>query len=109
VRSQADRRPDLAHLARLEHDLLRDIVALVEQAERGDTLGHRSRPVSAGLGRSGGAGGSGGRIVEWDALRFRRAAIVARSDARDARQQRGKAGEPHRAYRASVLPGVHAS
>ena len=99
---------DPPRLAGLQHDVLGDIVALVEQAERGDALRHRGRAIGGGIGRSGGGGGRRGAI-ERDALRLGLAPEVAGREGRSAQQQRGKAGEPHRASQPSVLPGVHAS
>jgi hypothetical protein len=108
-RKPDDHRPDLAHLAGFEDDILRDIVALVEQADRRHALRHRGRPAAGRIGGCDSGGGGRRGIIERDALRFRRTRIVAGGKTRSADQQRGKAGEPHRADQASVLPGVHAS
>ncbi|GAB4479829.1 MAG: hypothetical protein OHK0018_11200 [Erythrobacter tepidarius] len=111
-RQADDHRADLARLTRLQGDLFRDIVALVEQAERGDPIPHRGRAVIAGSGGRGGRGSRGGRI-ERNTLGLRLTRAVAGSQrqraAEHAGQRRAKAGKPHRPPQPAVLSGVQAS
>jgi hypothetical protein len=114
ARGQADdHRANLAGFTGLQLDLLRDIVALVEQAQHRDTLRKRGRAVILG-GRGGAAGRRRGRrLVERhrDGLRLSRAITSGQRKRRCERHgnRQTKADTPHVPPQLSALPGVHAS
>jgi len=106
-----DYRADFAAFARLEADVLGDIVAFVEQADHRDALCHRGRAVIFAPGtilrircRSGGC------LTQRDfhCLRFGRP-FAARRQHQRAGQRRTKNGSPHREPQLSALPGAQAS
>jgi hypothetical protein len=107
ARREADNhRADLAGLAGLQLDLLRDIVALVEQAQHRDPFRQRGRAII--LGRGSGAGRGRGLVKrDFDGLRLRRA--IAGGEHQRSYERNGKAETPHVPPQLSALPGVHAS
>jgi hypothetical protein len=82
-----DRVADPDRLARLQRQLARDAVALVEQAEDGDALGHRSRPRRDG--------GDGLRNIDRLRLsrRLRVRRLLARAAAAARREHQGEEGD----------------
>jgi hypothetical protein len=70
---------DAAHLARPHLQILRDVVALVEQADRGDTLRHGCAGRFA-FGNGGGGRRRGGQLLRHlSALRLRRGRVARAS------------------------------
>jgi hypothetical protein len=104
-----DHRADLAAFTGLESDVFRDIVALVEQAERRHPLRHRGRAAVIRLSLEVRCRCGRAPLVEQDAGRLRHTAAVTGGKARSADQKRTKAGKPHAASQLSALPGVQAS
>jgi len=100
---------DPDRFARLELEVAGQVVALVEQAERGDALGERGDPLLVlGRGALGHRRLGGFRLVlplQGDARRQVRLAVAAGQDKRRSEQQ-GKAANGHRRVQS---PGVQAS
>jgi hypothetical protein len=107
-READDHRADLAALAGLERNVLREIVALVEQAKRGHAVFHRGCTARLGIGsRRAGGGWSGG--IKRDALGLRLTGAVASGEQKRAGSRRCEKPAPHDPAQPSALSGVQAS
>jgi hypothetical protein len=105
ARRQADdHRADLAGFAGLQLDLLREIVALVEQAQHRDALRERGRAIILDRGSAGGRRG-GRRRVQRHCDGLGRGCTIASGQ----HKRPSKAVTPHVPPQLSALPGVHAS
>jgi len=114
TRRQADdHRADFAAFTGPEADVLRNIIAFVEQADHRDAFCHRGRAVIIGrsnISRRRVSCRSRRCLAQCNfyRLRFRRP-FAARRQHQCAGERRGKNGSPHGEPQLSALPGVQAS
>jgi hypothetical protein len=108
ARLEAD--DDVPHPARFSGfhlEVLRQVVALVEQADDGDPLGHRRGPFVRGHGADRPRLPQVFRDVGLDRARRRRSLILARGKGQQRQQKSGSATQRRSEHRQE--PGLHAS